>query len=179
VLVKVVPDKVINEVRKCTESTLVKKDGTNPGYYHTVPLNNSEYYVLECYGFKAESLTEGVAYIKLLMRSNASYTPRINLYQLTDKNGNSISGSVQGDAISKTLGNGEWEEIIIKFPKLPEGMTGFKQMQLRPAGTIMGSTFFENGVLKVENCYIDVAGWAVFTNLASAESYDLLARATK
>ena len=61
---------------------------------------------------------------------------------------------------------------------LPEGTAYFDQIHLMPAGNVKGSSFFTDGK-NVGNVYIDVAAWASFENLASAQAYDLKAAAKK
>ena len=81
---------------------------------------------------------------------------------------------VTGEAIAPTTGSGEWETVIVKATDFPEGMISFSHIHVVLGGALKGTDFFdENGALK-NNAYIDVASYAMFTNLASAEAFDIM-----
>ena len=77
-------------------------------------------------------------------------------------------------ALNPVNGNDEREEVIIQIKDLPEGTEYFDQVHFMP--TVKGSKYFENGNLK-ECTYVDVAAWTVFEVLASAQAFDIKAKA--
>ena len=96
---------------------------------------------------------------------------------MADKDGTKVGNGVSGTAPAALKGNGQWEEIIIKVTDFPAGAVTSTQIHFFLLGNTKGENLFKDGKLIVDNAYLDVAAWAAFPNLASAEAYDLAAAA--
>jgi len=127
---------------------------------------------MDCHGLPKPKTGNGVVYFKILMRTNKSMSPYIVVYRFKDKEGNVLLNSKNATALAPAKGDETWEEVIVKFTGVPAGTEYFEQIHLMPAGNVKGSNFFTDGK-NVGNVYIDVAAWAAFENLASAQAYDL------
>ena len=97
------------------------------------------------------------------------------VYGLQDENGNSAGNGTVVVAQKAIEADGTWQEIIINVQGIPAGAATSNQIHFQPFGNTKGSDFFEGGVPKNADAYIDIAGWAAFTNVESAKAYDLTA----
>ena len=89
------------------------------------------------------------------------------------------AGSVSGSAVTA---NGQWEEIIIKVTGFPSEATCATQIHFMPLGALKGTAFYNGAAFITTDGkapYLDVAAWAIFPNLASANAFDLSAEAKK
>ncbi len=144
-------------------------------YTHVNIQNNDAVLNMDCFPPKY-SLESGSVYFKILMRTNQVVIPHIDVYSMTNADGEKVGNGVSANSVEKTLGNGEWEEIIVKVTGFPPAAVNSSQIHLMFAGNrVKGSAYYSDGVLK-DNAYFDVAAWAAFPNLASAKSYDLKAQ---
>ncbi len=118
---------------------------------------------------------DNAIYIKLLMRTNQVLSPTTKFFSAKMYDGTVLTNAgVEGEALAPTTGSGEWETVIVKATDFPEGMVSFSQIHIQLGGDLKGTDFFDaEGNLK-DNAYIDIASWAAFTNLASAESFDMI-----
>lgn len=110
-----------------------------------------------------------VIYAKILMRTNYQGKPRISLYQITDSDGNKLS-NINVFAEEATAANGEWEALIIPITITDTNAALAKQFVILPSGFTALSKY-------TNNTYFDVAAWALFDSLSSAEQFDLVAAA--
>ena len=143
-------------------------------YTHLNLIDDGATVNMDCHGLPKPKTGNGVVYFKILMRTNQQVSPCITAYRFKDKDGNVLLNSKGVASENPTKGDGTWEEVIVKITGVPEGTAYFEQIHLMPGGNVKGSSFFEGGKLK-DNAYFDVAAWAVFENLASAQAYDLKA----
>ena len=133
--------------------------------------------MLDCYGITpAIPLDNSYLYVKILMRTNKSVKPNVNVYGLKDANGVTASASIGGTALTSTKGKGEWEEVIVKISGIPSNVASTSQLHINYGSSKTATTFFKDGVTDAK---FDIAGWAVFENLASAQAFDLKAAAVK
>ena len=96
---------------------------------------------------------------------------------MADAAGNKVGNGINGVAPNALKGDGQWEEIIIKVTDFPADAVTSTQIHFSLLGNIKGENLFKDGKLIVDNAYIDVATWAAFPNLASAEAFDIKAAA--
>ncbi|MBR5309060.1 MAG: S-layer homology domain-containing protein [Clostridia bacterium] len=145
-------------------------------YSHINILNDSAVLNMDCYLPKYSIETPSV-YFKVLMRTNKVAQPHVIVYSMADADGNRVGNGANATTAGLTTGNGDWEEVIIKVSNFPTGAVSSTQIHLMFAGQgIKGESFYKDGKL-VDNAYFDIAAWAAFSNLASAEKYDLVAAA--
>ncbi len=158
-----------------------KKTDSDGTVYEHITFNNTTNTVLfDCHGLPKYSLESGVVYFKALIRTNVTgKTPHITVYNMADKGGTKVGNGVSGSAPNNLAGNGQWEEIIIKVTDFPDGAVTSTQIHFFLFGNTKGENLFKDGKLIVDNAYIDVAAWAAFPNLASAEAFDIKAAAKK
>ncbi len=156
-----------------------KKTDSDGTVYEHITFNNTTNTVLfDCHGLPKYSLESGAVYYKALIRTNITgKTPHITVYNMADKDGTKVGNGVSGTAPAALKGNGQWEEIIIKVTDFPAGAVTSTQIHFFLLGNTKGENLFKDGKLIVDNAYLDVAAWAAFPNLASAEAYDLAAAA--
>ena len=111
------------------------------------------------------------------MRTNQKVTPHVIVYSMTDAEGAKVGNGAHAVSADATAGSGEWEEILVKVSNFPEGAVNSTQIHLMFAGaSVKGEAFYKDGKL-MDNAYFDIAAWAAFPNLASAEAFDLKAAA--
>ncbi len=169
--------RIYNELKPSVKADEMTDSLLGMKYMHFTFENTEDRAMLNCYGFNA-TCEEDVVYIKVLMRTNLKVKPSGMLYQLYDENGNATSGNKSVAAINETIGNGEWETVIMRASGFPDGTSGFKQMQFFIAGSSTTGAKFYDGTYPSDG-YIDIAGWAVFPNLASANAYSLMEASLK
>ncbi len=148
-------------------------------YKRFTPKNDPAVMVLDCYGLNPKiPFTDNQAYIKILLRTNHSSIIHLNIHNIEDKTGNKISGAaIYTQSKNKTVGNEEWEEIIIHITNVKAEYAASSQARIQffsNKGT--GESFYENGKLK-DDVYCDIAAWGVFEDLASAENTSLVSYA--
>ncbi len=131
---------------------------------------------MDCYDLSKPKTGNGVVYFKILMRTNQKVSPYINVYRFKSESGDVLLNNKGVNSLNPTKGDESWEQIIVKVAGVPEGTAYFEQIHLMPAGNVKGNSYFDGGKLK-DNAYFDVAAWAAFENLASAEAFDLAAAA--
>ena len=153
----------------------------NLGIFYTraVPINISgKIFLFDCYGLGNVKFSGNTLYFKVLMRTNKSAKIHVQLHNVIDISGEKITdhgGDLKTASAVATKADGEWETIIVKLSGIPEVVDGFRQIHLGPCGYTTGSSFFNaDGTMKIANTYADVAGWAAFENLASAEAFDMV-----
>jgi len=136
---------------------------------------------MDCFGLPPFDVSSGVVYFKILARTNHSAIPTIRIYQLKDENGASVSGGGKAEPAEPWNTNGEWQEIILKSTDIPQGAMVARQIHIFPFGqNLWGANLYnEDGTPKTKGLYFDIAAWAAFPNLASAEAFDLKAAAKK
>lgn len=148
---------------------------TGISYADVTLVNNSAALNMDCYNLPRYSVESGTVYYKILMRTNQQVAPTINVYSLKDADGVTISGGASGTASTTTLGNDEWETVIIEVSTFPNGAATSAQIHLMFAGNnVKGSAYFDSDGNLIDNAYFDIASWAAFSNLASAEVYNLI-----
>lgn len=141
---------------------------TNIVYDHITVNNVAVTMHLDNYTIAPRVTTNGgTVYYKLLMRTNQKVIPSIVTLGFFNESGNTVSGSARGNAEKATLGNGEWEQIVIAVSGMPANAINFKQIHLHYAGYGAQGSNFDS------NAYFDIAGWAVFDDLDRARAYDL------
>ncbi len=151
-------------------------EATGITYSHVNILNNDATLNMDCY-LPKYSIESTSVYYKILMRTNQKVQPHVIVYSMTDVDGNKVGNGAHATTADTTAGSGEWEEIIVKVTDFPSEAVNSTQIHLMFAGyNIKGSAYYENGQLKGD-AYFDVAAWAAFPNLASAEAFDLKAAA--
>lgn len=141
-------------------------------YAHLSINNDGSAINLDCHGLPKPKVGNGVVYFKILMRTNQKVSPYITVYRFKDASGEVLKNSAGVTSLNPTKGDESWEQIIVKVTGVPEGTAYFDQIHLMPAGNVKGSSYYVDGKLK-DNAYFDVAAWAVFENLASAQAFDL------
>ncbi len=157
-----------------------KTDADGIKYEHITFNNTTNTVLFDCHGLPKYSLESGVVYYKALVRTNVTgKTPHITVYNMADKDGNKVGNGVSGTSPNPLKGNGEWEEILIKVTDFPDGAVTSTQIHFFLFGNTKGENLFKDGKLIVDNAYLDVAAWAAFPNLASAEAFDIKAAAKK
>ena len=164
---------IYKEDRKATELE-VKTDEATGIVYNEVTINNdASALMFDCYGISPTIPTKNsYLYVKILMRTNQQVRPSINVYGMKDASGEKVIAYPVGYAVVPTVGNGEWEEVIIKVLNVPDTVVTTSQLHIYYAGeNTKGSGYFKDGVFN--GAKFDVAAWAVFENLASAQSFDL------
>ncbi len=169
--------RIYNELKPSVKADEMTDSLLGMKYMHFTFDNTEDRVMLNCYGFNATS-EEDAVYIKVLMRTNLKIKPSGMLYQLYDENDTAMSGSKSVAAVNETVGNGEWETVIMRASGLPSGMKGFRQMQFFIAGSSVTGQKFYDGTYPTDG-YIDIAGWAAFPNLASANAFPLMEEALK
>lgn len=163
--------KIYREVRKATTLAAMLDEVTGITYNEVTVLDEYAFIMLDCYNIKpVVPVDSGYVYVKILMRTNQQVKPKVNAYGLKDANGESISGGAEVTAIAPTVGNGEWEEVIVKLNNFPSDAASTSHFQIIYGGNLRGSDTYKDGV---SNAKFDIAGWAVFSNLASAKAFDL------
>ncbi len=152
------------------------KTDSNGIVYNRITFNSTSDRVLfDCYGLPKYSVDSPALYYKLLVRTNHTGVPNLTVYGLQDENGENAGSGVSGTSKAKLKANGEWEEVIIQVLGIPAEAATSNQVHLLPLGGVNGSSVLGAN----PNAYLDFAAWAVFSNLASAEAYDIMAAAGK
>lgn len=157
-------------------STVAATDEVSGIKYADVIINNSSASMtMDCHNLSPRIPVgdTGVVYFKVLLRTNrAGYSPHIRLHNVKDAAGNTLSGG-SADSMSETVGNDEWETLIVKIEGVPKNCT-IGQIHLDFAGRYYkGSANFDSSGKLKDNVYYNVAAWAAFPNLASAEAFDI------
>lgn len=168
---------IYREVRKSTTLEVKTDEKTGIVYNEVTLIESGARIMLDCYGISpAIPLENSYLYVKLLMRTNKSIKPNVNVYGLKDENGVTVSASIGDTALTSTKGKGEWEEVIIKISGIPSNVASTSQLHVNYGGSKAATTFFKDGVTDAK---FDIAGWAVFENLASAQAFDIKSAAAK
>ncbi len=153
-----------------------KKDSNGIEYSRFTFAKSSASILMNCYGLPKYSVKSPALYYKILMRTNYQGIPAVTVYGLQDENGQSAGTGTMAYAKGSNAANGEWEEIIIQVVGIPEAAATSNQIHLQPIGrNCNGTTILETN----SRAYLDVAAWAVFSNLASAEAFDIKTAAGK
>ena len=168
-------NRIYNEAKPSIKAEEMTDSLLGMKYIHCTFENTEDKVMFNCYGFQGASCKEDVVYIKVLMRTNLKIKPSGMIYQIMDENGNAMSGGKGIAALNETTGSGDWETVIMRASGFPEGASEFKQMQFFIAGNIPGTKFFDGTY--PSDSYIDIAGWAVFSNLESANAYSIMDKA--
>ncbi|MBR5307554.1 MAG: S-layer homology domain-containing protein [Clostridia bacterium] len=174
-LIRTQKDKTLyKDKRNSYDTETLVDSATGITYVHLSFKDDSAAINMDCHGLPKPKTGNGVVYFKILMRTNQQVAPYINVYRFKDADGNVLLASKAASATNPAKGTDEWEEVIVQITGVPAGTAYFDQIHLMPMGNVKGSSYFEGGKLK-DNAYVDVAAWAVFENLVSAQAFDLKA----
>ncbi len=179
-VLKTTKNKLYAELRKAITMETKTDEAAGITYGHGTIVNEDASVNLDCYSLPKFSLESGVIYIKALIRTNCAGKAIGYVYSMVDADGAKVGNGVTASYGTTVKGDGEWEEIYIKFNDFPMGATHSTQIHFLPLGSVKGTKFhtaagFETNDKKAP--YLDVAAWAIFPNYASAEAYDLKAAA--
>ena len=164
--------RIYNEAKPSINAEEMSDSLTGMKYMHFTFNNSAERVMLNCYGFQGAECKNGYVYFKVLMRTNLKIKPSGMIYQLKDEYGNAASGNKSVTALNETVGNGEWETVIMRASGFPETAHSFGQLQFFIAGNLTGEKFYD-GTYPTDS-YIDIAGWAILPNLASVNAYSIM-----
>ncbi len=149
-------------------------------YAHFTFNNTDKSVLLDTYNIPKLDLTGGHLYFKVLVRTNSKRGSsfNINFCRIWDDQENVI-GSKNNPMAEVPKATGEWEEVIIKASDFKPAYEYSNHIYLWMLGqTTKGTDLFNaDGTPIQEDLYFDIAAWAVFDNLASAQAYDLAAAA--
>ncbi len=147
-------------------------EATGLNYMHFTPKSGSTSGVhLDCWGLPKLDVTGGTLIIKGLVRTNYSKEPPfINVYNVYNAEGTNISSSLSINAAAeeKLKADENWEEfyvVIDSFAGTGAVYTTQTHVKTWGAGATAGNV--------PADAYYDVACWAVFTDMYSAEHTDL------
>ncbi len=166
--------KLYADTRKAYTVTDGLDQATGIAYADINIQNDNSLLNMDCYGLPALPIENDTFYVKILMRTNQQVKPHIYAYAVKDASGTAVSGgSPQGTATLATVGNGEWEQVIIKVQSFGTNAATCQQLHVVFGGTSKrGQAYYTDGKLTGDPMF-NVAAWAVFPNLASANAYDL------
>lgn len=165
-----------------TKGVYKSDEETGVRYLHITPENKERVVVLNLYGMNPGiDLTEGQAFVKILLRTNSSHHIHFNCYNIKDHSG----AMVQGGALhlrSTTLTKGDetWEELIVPITGFNESYAQITQVQLLPFSNAgIGSSFYDEDGKMTKDVYVDLCCWAVYPNEASAIAGNLFEASMK
>ncbi len=160
-----------------TRSSYTVSDGidnaTGIAYADIDIKNESTLLNMDCYSLPKVDVSGGTVVMKILMRTNQKVKPQAFCYNVFAADGTKIGNGGTGVAAVETKGDGTWEEVYITVSGYKEGSAYSTQFHVCFGGSARGNSYYKDGKL-VDDPYFNVAAWAIFPNLASAKSYDLI-----
>ncbi len=160
---------VYSTLRDSCNATTKTEDGIT---FARITFNNTDSAVLmDCFrNLKKLDVSSGKLYYKLLIRTNDKNATYAAAQTYVTQQDGTQTHSPMGYAATATVGDGNWQQIIIPSEQIQTNALYTNHVQIRFAGVKKGSEMVAQSDL-----YYDIAAWGIFEDEASAKAYDLTA----
>lgn len=152
------------------DKTLQYDAVTDRIYYRATPVTSSTGTTkYDSYGITpAVTATNGAAYLAYDVRTNVQVKPSVTLYNSATTDGGNLNNT-QFHAATATVGNGEWERIVITI-------SGEKLEKFTQVHQYIFGRDYSTGAKTPADAYMDMTAFAFFADEYSARNYNFASK---